>query len=216
MLRVLDLFSGAGGFSMALQRILNTRTVGYCDISPDSRELLADLQRRGLLQEAHIFADMKKLKASELPQADMVTSGFPCQDLSTVGPRTGLFEGKRSSLFKQILRLVKSLRPSYVFLENSPAIANDPRYRDFCELWLRLGYDLAWSFFTAQEVGAAITRRRWYMLARRRREPKPLNLRPQSKTCKHLSHDIKHEPRHHAIAKWASGLMGNAVVPCVV
>ena len=59
MLRVLDLFSGAGGFSMALQSILNVQTVGYCDISPDSRELLADLQRRSLLQKALIFADVK-------------------------------------------------------------------------------------------------------------------------------------------------------------
>ena len=54
------------------------------------------------------------------------------------------------------------------------------------------------------------------MLARRRSKPKPLSLRLQNGTCKRLSIDIRHEPRHHAIAKWASGLIGNAVVPCVV
>lgn len=91
-----------------------------------------------------------------------------CQDLSVAGNGKGL-EGERSGLFYEVIRLTKEIRPSFVFLENVPAIRTrglDQVIKEFTEM----GYDCRWTMLSAESVGACHKRERWFLLAHNRCE----------------------------------------------
>ena len=160
MLNSLDLFSGIGGISLALQDYV--KPVAYCEIDKYCREVLIARMKDKKLTEAPIYNDVKELQAGGL-DFDIITAGFPCQDISAAGLKKGL-EGKRSGLFFEIIRLVKEANPPWVFLENVPAI----RIRGLKEVigaFTDLGYDCRWACISAKEVGAPHERKRWFMLA---------------------------------------------------
>ncbi|CAK0827984.1 unnamed protein product [Prorocentrum cordatum] len=109
-----DLFSGIGGFAVAFAKF--ARTIGYCDNEPASRGVLERKIESGELDDAPIFEDVKKLHPKDLPPCengwdavDLVTAGFPCQDISCAGLHAGLAKGTRSSLVKQVVRLIREL-----------------------------------------------------------------------------------------------------------
>ena len=175
-LRTLDLFSGAGGFALGLQRFATP--VAYCDIDKEAVEVLEKRMADGRLPKAPIFGDISKLKASDIPgPVDLVTAGFPCPDVSSIGKKSGIEGGKRTVLVHQALRLIRELGPSYVFLENVSAIAGDKDFGALLKKISGLGYDWAYDFFTAAKEGAAHQRDRWLLLAARR-SPKPVPVAP--------------------------------------
>ena len=92
-----------------------------------------------------------------------------CQDISVAGKGAGITPETRSGLFYQILRLVKELRPSFVFLENVPAIRTRGLNVVLYEL-TQAGYDLRWTMLSAASVGACHKRERWFLLAHHRQE----------------------------------------------
>jgi DNA (cytosine-5)-methyltransferase 1 len=98
-----------------------------------------------------------------LPTIDIITGGFPCQDISVAGAGKGL-EGERSKLFFEIIRLVDECKPTWIFLENVPAIRTRGGETVGKELASR-GYDCRWETLSAAEVGANHTRNRWFLLA---------------------------------------------------
>jgi DNA (cytosine-5)-methyltransferase 1 len=157
----LDLFSGIGGLSIALQPWV--RTVAYCECDRYAQGVLLSRMRDGALERAPIFTDVQKLHANHLPQVDIVAGGFPCQDLSVAGTGAGL-EGKRSGLVFELLRIVSECRPRFVFLENVPALAVRGLDRLLLELDA-LGYDARWTIVSAGEVGAPHLRERIWILA---------------------------------------------------
>jgi DNA (cytosine-5)-methyltransferase 1 len=120
--------------------------------------------RSGDIDKAPIWDDVRTLRKELLPkQIDIVYGGFPCQDISVAGTRKGL-EGKRSGLFFEIVRLTKEVRPSFVFLENVPAI----RTRGLGQVikkFTEMGYDCRWTCISARDVGACHKRERWFFLA---------------------------------------------------
>ncbi len=85
-LRVLDLFSGIGGFSYAFKSI--AKTVGYCDIDPICQKILTANIQKNNLENAPIFDDVSKLTLTEINKLspNMITAGFPCQDVSVANP----------------------------------------------------------------------------------------------------------------------------------
>ena len=123
-LRTLDLFSGIGGISLALQPWC--KTVCYCEIDPYAVGVLTKQMAAGNLDMSPIWDDARTLGESELAQVgpiDCITGGFPCQDISCAGKGAGIVEGEtRSGLFYEIVRLIRLARPRLVFLENVPAI----------------------------------------------------------------------------------------------
>lgn len=158
----LDLFSGIGGIAQALAPWV--RTVAYCERERYAQAVLLSRMERGEIDCAPIWDDVTTLRGDMLPRIDIITGGFPCQDLSLAGNRAGL-AGERSGLFFQIIRLVRELQPSFIFMENVPGIfAGDALGTVNGEL-AALGYDCRWGSLPAYAVGAHIERTRWFALA---------------------------------------------------
>ena len=113
---------------------------------------------------APIWDDITTLDMSEFAgQIDIISGGFPCQDISVAGNGAGL-SGQRSGLFFEILRLTKELRPKFIFLENVPAITSRGGVRVVKEI-AEMGYDCRWCVISAASVGASHKRDRWFLLA---------------------------------------------------
>ena len=136
-LRVLDLFSGIGGFSLGLERAHGTgeydgfETVAFCEIEPFPRRVLAKHW-----PSVPCYSDVRELTGARLAadgiRVDVICGGFPCQDISFAGLGAGL-AGERSGLWSEIARLVSELRPRFVIVENVsasyPSAAKSPRTR---------------------------------------------------------------------------------------
>lgn len=158
----LDLFSGIGGISKALEEWI--RPIAYCENDRYAQCVLLSRMAESDLPFAPIWDDIRTLRAGMLSgPADVIYGGFPCQDISVAGNGKGL-AGERSGLFFEIMRLVREIRPSFVFLENVPAIRTrglDAVLREFTEA----RYDCRWTMLSASEIGANHKRERWFLLA---------------------------------------------------
>lgn len=161
--KVLDLFSGIGGFSLAMHRA-GFETVAFSEIEPFPSRVLAERF------DAPNLGDITKIKAREVERrfgrVDVVCGGFPCQDLSVAGKRAGL-AGARSGLFWQIVRLADELRPRFLLLENVPGLLSSNGGRDFgAVVWAlaTLGYGVSWRVLDAQYFGVPQRRRRVFVI----------------------------------------------------
>lgn len=156
----LDLFSGIGGLSLALEPWV--RPIAYCENDRYAQAVLLSKMHENKLPIAPIWDDIRTLQGGLLPSLDIIYGGFPCQDISTAGRKAGL-EGERSGLFFEVIRLIEEIKPAFVFLENVPAIRTRGAERVGKELASR-GYDCRWDVVSAQEVGACHIRKRWFLL----------------------------------------------------
>lgn len=157
----LDLFSGIGGIALALDPWVDT--IAYCEKDKHATSVLLALQRRSLVPIAPIWDDVRTLRGIALPPIDLVSGGFPCQDLSLAGAGAGL-DGSRSGLVFSMLRIISECRPRFVFMENVAALAVRGLDRVLLELHA-LGYDARWTIVSALEVGAPHQRDRIWILA---------------------------------------------------
>jgi len=159
----LDLFSGIGGMSIALQEWV--RPIAYCEIDPYCQGVLLSRMASGALCYAPIWDDVRTLefRAEDRLAIDILYGGFPCQDISIAGNGKGL-EGERSSLFFEIIRLAKQIKPKFIFIENVPAITSRGGLRVVKEI-ASLEYDCRWCVISASSVGAPHKRDRWFFLA---------------------------------------------------
>jgi len=170
-LRVLDLFSGIGGFSLGLERTGGFKTVAFCEIEEFPRRVLAKHWPK-----VPCYNDVRELTAAQLSAdgigpIDVVTGGFPCQDISTAGKRAGITAESRSGLWSEIVRLVGELRPQYVIVENVSNLLNGPSEKrggwfgrvlgDLAEI----GMCVEWNCIPASHVGANHGRDRVWILA---------------------------------------------------
>lgn len=159
----LDLFSGIGGLTVALSPWV--KPVAYCEKDRYAQAVLLSRMSDGEISTAPIWDDITTLLPSMLPRdgIDIIYGGFPCQDISTAGNGAGL-EGERSGLFFEIMRLAKEIKPTFVFLENVPAIRTRGLGR-IIEEFTEAGYDCRWGMLSAYDVGAPHKRERWFLLA---------------------------------------------------
>ena len=169
-LRVLDLFSGIGGFSLGLERTGGFETVAFCEIEEYPRKVLTKHWPK-----APCYEDVTKLTGDILRRdgisVDVITGGFPCQDISTAGKQAGMGEGTRSGLWSEIVRLIGELRPRYVIVENVANLLSGPSEKrggwfgrilgDLAEC----GYDAEWENIPAGAVGAPHLRERIWIIA---------------------------------------------------
>lgn len=192
-MRVLDFFSGIGGFRLGLERA-GHEVVGACELANAPRLVYAD--RWG---HEPAWKDIRHVEAKELPEADLWTAGFPCQDVSPAGPKTGL-DGERSGLVFDLLRLAAAARPTWLLLENSDGLL--VRGRGFGRLLrelVALGYVGAHRVLDAHAFGVPQHRRRVYLLARRAgaRGPCPGEL---------LLHEPRGQRRDHESGETGAGV----------
>ena len=160
-MNVLDLFSGIGGFSLGLERA-GMHTVAFCEIDPYCRAVL-----KKHWPDVPIYDDVRTLTAGSLAAdgiaVDVICGGFPCQDISNAGKRSGI-EGERSGLWSEYARIIGESRPRYVIVENVAALLGRGLNRVLGDL-AALGFDAEWHCIPASAVGAPHRRDRVWIIA---------------------------------------------------
>lgn len=167
-LTLLDLFSGIGGFSYAAEHLVKGfETIAFCEPDRACQRVLAKHW-----PSTPIFPDVRTLTAQDiLPLCptglDVITAGFPCQDLSVAGKQAG-YDGERSVLFYEIIRLARELRPRFLLLENVRNLLSHQNGTTFQETLFQIakaGYDAEWTVIPASDVGACHRRERIWIVA---------------------------------------------------
>ena len=161
--RLLDLFSGIGGFSLGLERSGAFRTVAFCEIDPFARGILSSRW-----PGVPAFNDVRRIGRVLLEAngigVDAVCGGFPCQDFSRLAnTRRAGIDGERSGLWREYARIVREVRPRYVLVENVPAILDGGIDRVLGDL-AEVGYDAEWHCIPASRVGAPHERDRTWLI----------------------------------------------------
>jgi DNA (cytosine-5)-methyltransferase 1 len=162
-MRELALFAGAGGGLLG-SRILGWSTVCAVEVDPYARSVLFARQRDGHLERFPVWDDIRTFKGAPWRgTVDVVSGGFPCQDISSAGQGRGL-AGARSGLWHEMRRVVDEVRPRFVFAENSSHLRTRGLGTVIDGL-ARLGYDARWCVLGARHVGAPHRRDRMWILA---------------------------------------------------
>ena len=158
-LKLLDTFAGIGGFSYAAEKLVGGfKTVQFIEIDPYCQQIL-----NKNFPNIPIHDDISTYTA-EPYSASVISSGFPCQDISVAGRQQGITEATRSGLFFQLLRTIRMVRPKYVILENVSAILNNGMDIVLGELY-KAGYDAEWCCIPSSFVGACHQRDRIWIIA---------------------------------------------------
>jgi len=155
-LRGLSLFSGVAGIEIGLQEWVETEA--YCEIDKYAQAVLKS--RFG--KDIQLYEDITELHCKQ-NEFDIITGGFPCQDISNAGKRRGI-KAERSGLWFEMQRLIGEVRPRYVFAENVSALINRGLPEVLASL-AEIGYDAIWTTLRASDVGAPHRRERVFMLA---------------------------------------------------
>ena len=191
MIRLLSLFSGIGAFESALRRGGHEyQLIGYCEI--DKYAANAYSQIHGV-SENYNLVDVTKVNTVLMDDVDLITYGFPCQDISAAGKQRG-FEDKdgnrtRSGLFFEALRIIEETRPLYAIAENVKALTSKKFEKEFKTVLDSLndaGYNNYWAVLNAKDYGIPQNRERVFIVSIRKDidnggfkfpEKMPLNIR---------------------------------------
>lgn len=196
-MKFIDFFAGIGGFRRGME-LAGHECVGFCEfdkfaiasyvsmhlLTDEQREHLAELpltkRQKEILKEQYkngeFFAnDITGVDARSLPAADIWCFGFPCQDISAIGRRSGVIQGNRSGLFYEITRLLRQSepqnRPEFLFAENVKNLLSINRGWDFAAVLNELdevGYDAEWSVLNTKNFGIPQNRERLFVVGHNR------------------------------------------------
>lgn len=177
-----SLFSGYGGLDLAIESVLGAKTVWFCEWD-DAPSASLEKNFPGIPN----YRDVSKVDWSTVEPVDILTGGFPCQDVSLAGARRGLKEGTRSGLWHEFAKAIDILRPRLVVIENvrgllSASADSDLELCPWCvgdgtgEPLLRalgavagsladIGYDCQWTTLRAADAGAPHNRARVFIVA---------------------------------------------------
>jgi len=170
-LKVLDLFSGIGGFSYGLEKTGLYETVAFCEWDKKCQSVLnkhwPSVPKFSNIANLICFDQETLTDIQEgiivNSKIDVITGGFPCQDISLAGKGAGI-EGERSGYWKHYKRLIKDIQPKGVIIENVSALRNrglDQVLQDLHEV----GYDAEWHCIPSSHLGATHQRDRIWIIA---------------------------------------------------
>lgn len=221
-----SLFSGIGGFELGAQWC-NIETLWSCEIQKFQRKIL-----QSKFPDTKIYVDIKEL--SEPQYVDIISGGFPCQDISVAGKGIGI-AGSRSGLWTEMYRIIRQVKPRYVLIENSPMLLIRGFEQVLCDL-SKIGYNAEWQCLSNSGFGFDHKRERVYVIAysnevkRQARwiqersktqtifipPPKQHSGFPLSERIYKMS-DCEHIGINDGIRDWTHrvGSIGNAVNPCL-
>ena len=191
MIKLLSLFSGIGAFEKALKYLGEPfETVAYCEIDKLTSKAYSLIHN---ISEDKNLWDVTKINTNDLPKdIDLITYGFPCQDISIEGRQKGFtdHEGKttRSGLFFEAARIIKDLQPKYAIAENVGALTSvkfTEEFKTVFETLYEAGYESYWSILNAKDYGIPQNRERIFIVSIRKDinkgfsfpNPRPLNIK---------------------------------------
>jgi len=181
-MKIGSLFSGYGGLDLAVSKLTGAEVAWHCEWEDAPSQIL----------EAHFpgvpnYRDVSKVDFTQVEPVDILTGGFPCQDLSLAGKRAGLQDGTRSGLWSEFYRAIQEIKPKLVIIENvrgllSAKANNGMEYTDEVLGTLNgkpalraigavlgdladIGYDARWSGVRASDAGAPHQRFRVFIVA---------------------------------------------------
>jgi len=162
-LKVLDCFSGIGGFALAESFFEGQfETKQFVEINPYCQQVLSKN-----FKGVPIHDDIKTFTAPR-GSFQVCTFGFPCQDISVAGSQSGIGEGTRSGLFYECIRLLREIRPQFAIFENVRNLLSIEEGKVFQEVLFQIaqaGYDAEWSVVSAKDVGGCHLRERVWIIA---------------------------------------------------
>ena len=159
----LALFAGAGGGILG-GHLLGWRTVCAVEWEPYPASVLAARQNDGLLPAFPIWDDVRTFDGRPWRGiVDVVSGGFPCQDISAAGAGAGI-DGERSGLWREMARIIGEVRPRHVLVENSPLLVGRGLVRVLADL-AEMGFDVRWGVVGASDVGAPHRRDRCWVVS---------------------------------------------------
>ena len=161
-MKVLDLFSGIGGFSLGLEAA-GMETIAFCEFDKHAQKVLKKHWPCVPIHDDIRTLDGKQYRGT----VDVICGGFPCQDLSVAGKQAG-FDGERSSLYTEMLRVISECLPRYAIFENVTGLLAGESGRWFGQFLYDLasiGYDAEWHCISASELGAYHHRDRVWIIA---------------------------------------------------
>ena len=150
-----SLFSGIGGFELGAKRA-GIKTIWNCEINPFCRKVL-----KKHFPETRQYTDITTLKNP--PYVDIISGGFPCQDISIANPKGEGLDGKRSGLWKEMFRIICEARPSYVLIENSPQLLRKG-FSTLLQSLSEAGYDAEWQCLQARDFNLPHKRERLFII----------------------------------------------------
>jgi len=157
----LALFAGNGGGILG-GKLLGWKTVCAVEINAYRARRLMQRQNEGHLSPFPVWDNVCTFDGKPWRGIiDVVSGGFPCQDLSCAGFGDGL-EGERSGLWKEMGRIIDEVRPRFAFVENSPMLTSRGLGRILGDL-AEMGFDARWGSFTARDEGSPIERERLFI-----------------------------------------------------
>ena len=159
----LALFAGAGGGILG-GHLLGWRTVCAVEWEPYAASVLMQRQNDGILPPFPIWDDVQTFDGRPWRGiVDVVSGGFPCQDISAAGKGAGI-DGERSGMWREMARIICEVRPRYAFIENSPMLTIRGLDRVLSDL-ASMGFDARWGVLGAADVGAPHQRDRIWVVA---------------------------------------------------
>lgn len=190
MIRILSLFSGIGAFEKALENLkVPHKVVGYSEIDKYASKSYATIHN---VSETLNLGDVTKIDSTSISDIDLITYGFPCQDISQAGKQKGFIDQEgnitRSGLFFAALKLIEELKPKYAIAENVKALTSKKFKTEF-QLVLdslnRRGYNNYYEVLNAKDFGVPQNRERVFIVSIRKDvddgsfcfpKPQPLNI----------------------------------------
>mgnify|MGYP003118783076 CR=1 FL=1 len=162
-LKVLDCFSGIGGFALAESFFKGQfETKQFVEIDPYCQKVLSKN-----FKDVPIHDDIKTFTAPR-GSFDIATFGFPCQDISVAGRQSGMGKETRSGLFYECIRLLREIRPKFAIFENVRNLLSIEEGRVFQEVLFQIaqsGYSAEWGVVSAKDVGGCHLRQRIWIIA---------------------------------------------------
>lgn len=166
-MKFLDLFAGIGGFRMGLEG-LGHECVGFCEIDKFARKSYKAIYNTEREVELHDITQVtneewRKFRGT----VDIICGGFPCQAFSIAGKRKGFLDETRGTLFFEIARAAKEIKPPLLFLENVKGLLSHDQGRTFRTILStldELGYDAEWQVLNSKDFGVPQNRERVFIV----------------------------------------------------
>jgi DNA (cytosine-5)-methyltransferase 1 len=164
MLKILDLFSGIGGFSLGLEQTNEFQTIAFCEIDLFCQQIL-----NKHWPDVTIFSDIKEITSIELEhfgKIDVICGGFPCQPVSVCGHQRGNCDERW--LWPEFYRVICMVRPRWILVENVVGLLSIQSGKLFSGILrdlAQIGYDAEWQVLRASDFGACHKRERLFLVA---------------------------------------------------